>query len=607
MKNNFILSCFFFLLFFSFSPISAQYKFHRSFEKLNFWSGIQCNDDGFAAAGIANGLGFGNDDIFLLKLNPFGETEWLKIYGGPNRDWGQMIKQTNDGGFVIVGTTWSFNLPVDIYVIRTNADGDTLWTRAYGTTMSDYGYAIVQTSDDGFVISGFTSPSLGTDDVYLLKLDAIGNLMWAKTYGGTRMEQCNDVIQTNDGGYALTGFTDSYGITTEGDVFIIKTDSLGNIQWTKTYGGSDEENGQDIIQTSDGGYLVGGGTFSFGAGDFDGYLLKTDSSGDLIWSKTYGRDLEDWIVSLSKAGDNNYIITGGSRTFNGSVATFDSYSMKLNSSGDTIWTRYYGDSLKNDIAVGIRHTTDDGFAIFTGYEYGNNNVKSYVIKVDKNGYTDCPTTSIGFSVATAPTQVKDSTWMEGIAGIEKTIPTLIKDTMVADSLYCEKCGEIRINYNEILCLGEKSQVSITSSVNADFQWQPLNGLSCSNCPDPIASPDTTSWYYFDAIDEFGCQSTDSILIRVDSCELEIIIPNIFSPDEDGRNDQFEIKGIGLEGWTLHIINRWGELVYHTNIPATKFWKGRTFSGREVSGGTYFYVLENQALKFYQTGYVQLVR
>jgi len=198
---------------------------------------------------------------------------------------GHSLIQTSDGGYAIAGSTESFGAGKwDVYVIKLDANGNLQWTKTIGGPKYDYGYSLIQTSDGGYAIAGTTySFGAGREDVYVVKLDASGNLQWTKTIGGENWDAGRSLIQTSDGGYAIAGHSFGAG---GNDVYLVKLDANGNLQWTKTIGGPNGEGillfhvPDDIIQTSDGGYAIAGGTKSFGAGGMDVYVVKLDKNGN---------------------------------------------------------------------------------------------------------------------------------------------------------------------------------------------------------------------------------------------------------------------------------------------------------------------------------------
>jgi hypothetical protein len=213
--------------------------------------------------------------------NPMSATRFAKTYGGTGWDVASSVQHTSDGGYIMAGYTGSFGAGYDdIFLIKTDASGNIIWAKTYGGTYRDYASSVQQTSDGGYIVAGYTE-SLGTgDDAFLIKTDANGNIIWAKTYEVIYDDRASSVQQTSDGGYILTGYTRSFGAGFY-DIFLIKTDANGNIQWAKIYGGTGWDSASSVQQTSDGGYIVAGYTYSFGAGYFDIFLIKTDANGNI--------------------------------------------------------------------------------------------------------------------------------------------------------------------------------------------------------------------------------------------------------------------------------------------------------------------------------------
>jgi hypothetical protein len=237
-------------------------------------------------------------------------TQCNRTYGGTSTDIAFSVVQTGDGGYAIAGYTYSFGAGEhDFWLVKTDAAGNMQWNRTYGGTSNDFARSVVQTGDGGYAIAGYTdSYSVGYDDFWLVKTDSSGNMQWNKTYGGTGNDIAYAVIQTSDGGYALTGETTSYG--TGGDFWLVKTDSSGTVQWNQTYGGASGDVAYSLVQTGDGGYALAGHTESYGAGNYDVWLVKTDSSGTVQWSRTYGGADNDVARSVVQTGDGGYALAG---------------------------------------------------------------------------------------------------------------------------------------------------------------------------------------------------------------------------------------------------------------------------------------------------------
>jgi hypothetical protein len=211
-----------------------------------------------------------------------GDTLWTRTYGGAGEDYAFSARQTADSGFIICGTTYSYGAGLsDIYLIKTDAAGDTEWTRTFGGAEHEHGHSVLQTADSGYVICGIThSTGAGGADVWLIRTDSRGDTLWTRTFGGDSGDFGHSVAQTADRGFILCGQTASFGAGNY-DAWLIKTDSLGDTLWTRTFGGGSDDVGYSVQPTTDGGYIIAGMTKSLGAGGADFYLIKTDSSGSV--------------------------------------------------------------------------------------------------------------------------------------------------------------------------------------------------------------------------------------------------------------------------------------------------------------------------------------
>ena len=242
----------------------------------------QTTDSGCIMTGYTESFGAGLWDVYVIRTNASGDTLWTRTYGGRSTDYGLEVQQTADGGYIIAGSTRSFGAGGwDVYLIKTDARGDTLWTRTFGGTAYDRAYSIQQTADSGYIMTGYTeSFGAGSWDVYVIRTDSSGDTVWMRTFGGVNRDDSYSVQQTTDAGCVIAGYATSFGAGAE-DVYFIKTDATGGTLWTRTFGGAGDNVGYSVQQTPDGGYIVAGSTSSSGAGGVDVYLIKTDALGRL--------------------------------------------------------------------------------------------------------------------------------------------------------------------------------------------------------------------------------------------------------------------------------------------------------------------------------------
>jgi beta-propeller uncharacterized protein DUF5122 len=295
---------------------------------------VQTSDGGYAAAGGTASFGAGNNDFYIVKLDSAGNMQWNKTVGGIYEDVAFAIIQSTDGGYAIAGYTYSFGAgDRDFYIVKLDASGNLQWNRTIGGMYYEYGETLIQTSDGGYAVAGFTySFGAGNGDFYIVKLDSGGSLLWSKTIGGTQPDYCLSIIQTTDGGYAAAGPSSSYG-GGDNDFYIVKLDGSGSFQWTRTFGGSGLDYAESVIQTTDGGYAVAGLTYSFGAGNKDMYIVRLDSSGNLLWNRAIGGPNYDYAESIVQTSDGGYIAAGHTNSYG--AGDYDAYIVKLDAGGNT--------------------------------------------------------------------------------------------------------------------------------------------------------------------------------------------------------------------------------------------------------------------------------
>jgi hypothetical protein len=276
------------------APPSSQVWSRTSGDTGNEWafSVTETTDGGYAMAGYTTSSGVGNTDFWLVKTDSSGNQLWNKTFGGLGYDWASSVIQTSDGGYggyALAGSTYSSDeRGYDFWLVKTDSWGNRQWNRTYGGAYNDYAASVVQTidggyalsgsaRDDGYALGGITNSSgAGYEDVWLIKTDSLGNKLWDKTYGGALNDEAYFVMQTQDDGYALAGATYAFG-TGLWDAWLIKTDSSGNTLWSQTYGGTGDDQALSLILDSDGGFVLAGSTNTYGAGAWDAWLFKVST------------------------------------------------------------------------------------------------------------------------------------------------------------------------------------------------------------------------------------------------------------------------------------------------------------------------------------------
>jgi len=332
------------------------------------YSVIQTSDGGFALIGFTYYIDLENEDFYLIKTDEQGNLQWEQTYGGAGAEGGSSLVQTSDGGYALAGSTTSFGAGnIDFWLVKTDSDGNVMWNQTYGGTETDSAESMVQTGDGGFALTGRTNSfGAGLWDFWLVKTDSNGNMMWNQTYGGTEWDLPNSLVQTRDGGYALAGYTESFGAGSN-DYWLVKTDADGNVMWNQTYGGTEFDEATSLVQTSDGGYVLAGSSNSLQNGGV--WIVKTDANGNVMWNKTHGRPTVGSSGQLSaqsviETSDGGYALTG--------IGDYDFWLIKTDSNGDILFfqtyagTQWYEPYTQVDSAYCLIQTSDGDYAL-AGY------------------------------------------------------------------------------------------------------------------------------------------------------------------------------------------------------------------------------------------------
>ena len=356
----------------------------KSFQKMvgtdsgdEVYTVLQTNDEGYIVAGVTS-QSHANRKAYLVKFDRWGNHQWEKAIGEGGDATCRSIYSTTDGGFII-GGYYSFEGTYQA-LLKIDANGNQQWANTYGKKSgSSYGYSAQQTADGGYIICGTTTSS-GGGDVFIVKTDSAGNMLWEKMYGGEGFDVGFSIRQTTDSGYIVAGQTTSFGHS-DGDTYLLKIKPDGTEEWTKTFGGANIDQATCVRQTADGGFILTG---DIGNKTEDIFLIKTDAKGKKIWEKNFGGTDEDHGRSVEQTADSGYIIGGFTRSFRNKINDRDFYLIKTDGTGTEQWYKTFGGT-GDDYGYSCKPTTDGGY-IFAGFSDSNRYLNDVmIVKTDANG------------------------------------------------------------------------------------------------------------------------------------------------------------------------------------------------------------------------------
>jgi hypothetical protein len=341
------------------------------------------SDRGYITTGGSTSFG----GLWAVKLHPDGTVDWEKTYS-ESGSWGErIIQQTSDGGYIVAGGISSTITGIDARILKLNSDGSIEWQKSYGGPSDDDDIllSIQQTSDGGYIAAGYTGETLTFPfiqmiyDMWALKLDSSGTIDWQYKYHLNDEDYAHSIQQTSDGGYIMAGETRGVGGS---DVLVVKLNPDGAIEWQKSYGGSADEIAQSIVQTSS-GYIFAGGTRSFGVSGSDIWIVNIDTAGAIEWEKTYGSADDEWAQSVCASTEGGFAVAGYTKSFGEGKG--DIWILKLNSDGSVSWQKAYGGT-EPDYSYCIRQTTDQGYAVAgTSYTFGAGLSDFWLLKLASDG------------------------------------------------------------------------------------------------------------------------------------------------------------------------------------------------------------------------------
>ena len=459
--------------------------------------------------------------IIYFPFDVFPQTgssiEWQKTYGGSLSDKAFAMSKTIDGGYIVAGSSYSSNGDVllnsgmeDVWILKVNSVGTIEWQKTFGGSGSDVAKSVIQTSDNGYIIAGYTNSTdgnvtqfYGGFDFWVLKLTNAGNLMWQKSYGGTGDEQANSIIQTNDGGYAVAGKSNSTtGMITDhrgqNDAWIVKIDALGATTWAKSFGGPLDEEAYSIIQTPDLGYALACSATSstldlstnFGQQDY--WILKLSTGGTILWQKSFGGSMSDIPAQIISTKDGGFCIAGTSSSPDGNVtgnhASADFWIVKTVPTGNLLWQKCYGGT-NGDFATSLIENADSSFVV-TGYTqstdgdilFNNGMLDYWTIKIAKTGNLIWQKSlgGINYDQAWAVSATADNDYM--IAGSTQSLNGDVTSNHGADDFWLVKLKCITADFhvtNDTVCPAETVYLTNYSLNSTQYTWR-INNVDFSN-------------------------------------------------------------------------------------------------------------------------------
>jgi len=331
-------------------------------------------DGGYIVSGRKNKADRGGqeNDFLVLKLDSIGDVDWAKTFDGGGDDRGYDAQPTSDGGYIMVGSSDSFGEGggrANALVVKMDASGNIEWANTYGGRSFEMLYYVLQTNDGGYITTGWTSSfGAGGSDILIMKLSSTGVLEWAKTWGGSTGDRGFSIQPTSDGGYILAGTTNEVGTDVDNDGLVLKLDSEGVVEWARVIGPSGTSDWTlEAEQTPDGGYIIGGSTDAYGAGDHDALFIELDSTGELEWAKVLGDETDDKAGGIQVTPDGGYLSTGWSGG-DGVSTPNDFFNVKVDSSGNLEWAHLSGGK---DIEYGWKtvQTPDHGIVAAAGVSH----------------------------------------------------------------------------------------------------------------------------------------------------------------------------------------------------------------------------------------------
>ncbi|MBL7741714.1 MAG: gliding motility-associated C-terminal domain-containing protein [Chitinophagaceae bacterium] len=556
-------------------------------------------------------------DLWVLKLDRCGTIQWERSFGGTGYESARDIAQTSDGGYIVLGETNSTDGGVvagyggtkDIWMLKLDATGNLQWQRRYGGSGLDIGNHIEITGDGGYLIAASSSSNDGdirgnhgtggyTDGV-LMKLDASGAVQWSRCYGGSRNEELFDFEIVNGITY-LAGFTNSIDgdippDQKNYDVWLLAIDQSGNKVFSNIYGGSQNDVAYCMTRGADGSFTLAGyttsndGDVSGAKGSQDYWVINVSQRGQLNWQKVLGGTDAEYARTIITDRDSSYVIGGISYSDDGDIVNAlgegDYWTVKLDQAGNVVWKQNWGGGENDHMRCMIRNPLTDEYYLAGDSESGDGDFSNMLgetdfgiikLKLPEIQTRDSAVCNIGGFVSLQDT-------LRDICGYDSAIvtyqPVLINGPF--DNMR---------NMDTIFA-GEN--ITLSTNGNGIITWNSHTTLSCTNCPEPVASPAITTVYT--AVNRLpnGCQVSGDFTVVVLN-DAVVMVPNAFTPNGDGRNDYFGPIGKVPEGYQMQVFNRNGEIVFKSSSISNR-WNG-FFKGQLQPTSVFIYLIDYKDLQ-----------
>lgn len=524
-------------------------------------------DGGFILTGATSSYGAGGSDVFLIKTDGNGGTEWRKTYGGSGTDAGWKVITTSDSGFIVAGATSSYGRGrSDALVFKTNKSGDVQWTRTFGTDSTEEAYSLVQTSSGSIYVTGFAVTDSFSGDLFIAKLTSTGSLSWFKTFGDVGFEEGFDIMEESRGDLVAVGFTNWDKVTSganngnpgDKDIFIVKVDTAGTLKWMKNYGGDLNDEAWSIAQYR-GEYYVTGFSESFGSGNQDIFMLHVDQAGNTknMYGIQDGEDERAFDIKLIP-GTDRFVISGYQQPTGRTDRNV--LHMQITATGNVNNVEFIGGTDRDGHwPTAAVYTPDNGYAIFStsrSFTTGSGD-ELYLIKTNDRGISPCNTRSQLQIASPFSVYDNDLTTFRNRSGNSSPSLTVNGFTPSLDSMLCCQLKAIVASDSVTVCFGTSVALGGPAVSGVKYEWTAAGSSFSSSVANPIIFPDTTRVYKLKV-------SSSSGMCKADSATIRVVVKKAIPSTDLIKDTSF------CEGTTYQLSTFTGQSYYE--------WKGRTVSG-----------------------------